>query len=151
MRRKKTMTESGPKLLIVESRAKIKTISKFLGKDFKIMSTFGHIKDLPPRRLGINRDDKTHKIELKYEVMKDKANVISDICKQAMHSSEILLASDPDREGEIIAWHIGQEIGKVFSAPDKIHRITFNEITKSAIKDAIDHKTDVDMHKVNAQ
>jgi DNA topoisomerase I len=151
MRRKKSMREDGPKLLIVESPAKIKTISKFLGKDFRIMSTFGHIKDLPPRRLGITRDEKTGHIEIKYEPLKDKASVIADICKQAGASSEILLASDPDREGEIISWHIGQEIEKVFADPDKIHRITFNEITKTAIAEAIEHKTNIDMNMVNAQ
>lgn len=150
MRRKKSMREDGPKLLIVESPAKIKTISKFLGKDFRIMSTFGHIKDLPPRRLGVTRDDKGH-LEIKYDVIKDKASVIADICKQAGNSSEIFLASDPDREGEIISWHIGQEIEKIFADPDRIHRITFNEITKPAIAQAIEQKTDVDMHLVNAQ
>lgn len=145
------MNEKGPKLLIVESPAKIKTLSKFLGKDFRIMSTFGHIKDLPARRLGITRDEKDNSIELRYDVMKDKSKVITDICKQAQSSSEIYLASDPDREGEIISWHIGQEILKVFSAPDRIHRITFNEITKPAVQSAIDHKTDIDMNLVNAQ
>ena len=151
MRRKKTMNENGPKLLIVESPAKIKTISKFLGKDFKIMSTFGHVKDLPQRRIGIVRDPKTRTIELKYEAMKDKAQTIADICKQARICSEVYLASDPDREGEIISWHIGQEIEKVFAAPEHIHRITFNEITKTAITAAIDAKTTVDLNKVGAQ
>lgn len=149
-RKRKTMDEKGPKLLIVESPSKIKTISKFLGKDFKIMSTFGHVKDLPPRKLGITRND-DGSITLDYTVIKDKATTIADICKQASKCSEIYLASDPDREGEIIAWHIGQEIGKVFSAPDRIHRIVFNEITKPAITDAIEHKSDVDEHKVQAQ
>jgi DNA topoisomerase-1 len=151
MRRRKTMNEDGPKLLIVESPAKIKTISKFLGKDFKIMSTFGHVKDLPTRKLGIVRDEKTHAIDLEYAVIKDKATVISDICKQARQCSEVYLASDPDREGEIIAWHIGQEIEKVFPDPDKIHRISFNEITKPAIIEAIEKKVHVNIHKVNAQ
>ena len=151
MRRKKTMNESGPKLLIVESPGKIKTISKFLGKDFRIMSTVGHIKDLPQRRIGIVVDEKTGAIDLKYDVLKDKANVIADICKQARVSSEIFLAADPDREGEIIAWHIGQEIEKVFTDPARIHRITFNEITKSAIQEAIQHPASVDINKVGAQ
>ena len=151
MRRKKTMNESGPKLLIVESPSKIKTISKFLGKDFKIMSTFGHVKDLPPRSLGIERDPKTKAIEIIYQAIKDKATTIADICKQARISSEVLLASDPDREGEIIAWHIGNEIEKVFADPTHIHRITFNEITKPAITEAIEHKTKIDMNLVKAQ
>ncbi len=148
--KKETTKKSGMKLLIVESPAKIKTISKFLGADFKIMSTFGHIKDLPSKKLGIARDEKTNKITLDYEVLKDKQEKITEICKQASRASEIYLASDPDREGEIIAWHISQEIKKVADA-ESIYRITFNEITKDAIVEAIDKKTVIDENKVNAQ
>ncbi len=139
------------KLLIVESPAKIKTISKFLGSDFKIMSTFGHVKDLPPKKLGISRDEKDNHIELEYVPIKDKAKTIAEICKQASRSGEVYLASDPDREGEIISWHIGQEIAKVFSDKSKIYRITFNEITKPAILAAIDDKSTVNMKMVRAQ
>lgn len=149
-RRKRTMNENGPKLLIVESPAKIKTISKFLGKDFRIMSTFGHVMDLPERRIGVGITE-DNKIEIDYVPLKDKASTISDICKQARESSEILLASDPDREGEIISWHICQQIAKVFADDAKIHRITFNEITKPAILEAIERKTEIDMNKVYAQ
>ncbi len=119
------------KLVIVESPAKIKTISKILGKDFKIMSTVGHIMDLPKKKLGItiNKDS----IDLDYVVMDDKEKVIADICKEASKSDEVYLASDPDREGEIISWHIGREIEKVIKNKKNIHRITFNEITKPAI------------------
>jgi len=148
---KKSIMINGPKLLIVESPAKIKTLSKFLGKDFKIMSTFGHIKDLPPKKLGITLDDKTKRIELEYVPIKDKASVIADICKQATRSSEVYLASDPDREGEIISWHIGQEIEKVFADDTKMYRITFNEITKPAVTDAIGHKHHIDLDRVQAQ
>ena len=98
------------KLLIVESPAKIKTISKFLGKDFKILSTVGHIKDLPQDRIGVTINSGVH---LEYVVMDKKEKVISDICKEASKSDEIYLAPDPDREGEIIAWHIAGEIEKV--------------------------------------
>lgn len=136
------------KLVIVESPAKIKTISKILGKDFKIMSTVGHIKDLPKKKLGITINGS---IELEYVVMDDKAKVIADICKEASKADEVYLASDPDREGEIISWHIGQEIEKVIKNKKNIHRITFNEITKPAILEAIEKTTDVDMKKVNAQ
>ncbi len=145
-----TTRKSGMKLLIVESPAKIKTISKFLGKDFKIMSTFGHIKDLPSKKLGIKINEKTKKISLEYEVLKDKQEKITDICKQASKCSEVYLASDPDREGEIISWHISQEIEKVVD-PENIYRITFNEITKDAIEEAINNKTVVDEKKVEAQ
>jgi len=149
--KKKSMNESGPRLLIVESPAKIKTISKFLGKDFKIMSTFGHVKDLPPRKIGITRNEKTGKIDIEYVAIKDKASTIADICKESTRCSEVYLASDPDREGEIISWHIGQEIAKVFADEDKIYRITFNEITKPAILEAIKNHSHVDLHKVEAQ
>lgn len=149
--KRKTTMKNGPKLLIVESPAKIKTISKFLGPDFKIMSTFGHIMDLPSRKLGITIDDKTHAITLEYVPIKDKASVIADICKQASKSSEVYLASDPDREGEIISWHIGKQIEKVFADDTKIYRISFNEITKPAVMEAIENKTEVDINKVNAQ
>ncbi|OQA35896.1 MAG: DNA topoisomerase 1 [Candidatus Dependentiae bacterium ADurb.Bin331] len=136
------------KLLIVESPAKIKTISKFLGKDFKIMSTIGHIKDLPPKRIGVSINGS---VEIDYEVIEDKDKVIADICKEAAKSDVIYLAPDPDREGEIIAWHIAQEIAKVFKKKDKIFRITFNEITKPAITEAIEHPSTIDEKKVAAQ
>jgi len=136
------------KLLIVESPAKIKTISKFLGKDFKIMSTIGHIKDLPPKEIGVSVGDT---IDIHYVVLDKKQKVINDICKEARTCDEIFLAPDPDREGEIIAWHIGNEIEKVVKDSTKIHRITFNEITKSAITQAIEHPSTIDMEKVAAQ
>lgn len=138
------------KLLIVESPAKIKTISKFLGKDFKIMSTVGHIKDLPPKKIGVEITDDNH-IEIDYQVLEDKEKVIAEICKAAHGSDIIYLAPDPDREGEIIAWHIGQDIEKVAKKNAEIQRITFNEITKSAIEDAINHPGKIDMKKVAAQ
>jgi len=139
------------KLLIVESPAKIKTISKFLGKEFKIMSTVGHIKDLPQKELGITIDEKNKKILIDYVVIEKKDKVIADIVKEARSSDEIYLAPDPDREGEIIAWHIAQDIEKVVKDHKKIHRITFNEITKPAIQNALEHPSHIDIDKVNAQ
>lgn len=136
-------------LLIVESPAKIKTITKFLGSGFKVMSTIGHIKDLPARKVGVTLVD--DHVELEYVTLDKKEKVIKDICKEAKTATAILLAPDPDREGELIAWHIGQEIEKVVKDPSIIHRITFNEITKSAIEEAIRHQGVVDEHKVNAQ
>lgn len=138
------------KLLIVESPAKIKTISKILGNDFKIMSTVGHIMDLPPHKIGVSINQKKGTIGIDYVVMKNKEQVIQDIVKNAKNCGEILLAPDPDREGEIIAWHIGQEIAKVVN-PEKIRRITFNEITKEAILEAIAHPADINMQRVAAQ
>jgi DNA topoisomerase-1 len=136
------------KLLIVESPGKIKTILKFLGSDFKIMSTVGHIKDLPTKTLGINMTEKA--ITLDYVTLKDKDKVIAEIVKAAKNSDEIYLAPDPDREGEIIAWHVQEEINKV-AKPEQIHRIAFNEITKPAILNAIAHPSHIDMPKVFAQ
>lgn len=136
------------KLLIVESPAKIKTISKFLGKDFKILSTLGHVKDLPQKSLGIAVNDG---FALDYEILAGKEKTVAEICKEAARSDEIYLAPDPDREGEIIAWHIDQEIEKVVKDSSKIHRITFNEITKTAIEDALAHPKHIDLHKVGAQ
>jgi DNA topoisomerase-1 len=138
------------KLLIVESPAKIKTIGKFLGKDFKIMSTVGHIKDLPSKKLGIT-ENKAGDIELEYVTIEDKEKIIAEICKEAAKCDEIYLASDPDREGEIIAWHIGKEIEKVVKNKKIIHRITFNELTKNAILEAIENKGKIDEQKVAAQ
>ena len=136
------------KLLIVESPAKIKTISKFLGKDFRIMSTIGHIKDLPKKEIGVEINGE---IDIKYVIMENKDKVVADICKAASTSDQIFLAPDPDREGEIIAWHIGQEIEKVIKDKNIIKRITFNEITEPAILEAIQNIDTVDMKKVAAQ
>ena len=137
------------KLLIVESPAKIKTISKFLGSEFKIMSTVGHIKDLPTKELGITKEK--NEIALDYVVLTNKQKVINDINKAAQSADEIYLAPDPDREGEIIAWHVAEEVKKNLKKGAKIHRITFNEITKTAIIEAIEHPSTIDMQKVAAQ
>jgi len=112
------------------------------------MSTVGHIKDLPTKKLGVTMNGS---IELEYVTIEDKEKVIADICKQAATADEIYLASDPDREGEIISWHIEQEIKKVAKKKTKIHRILYNEITKDAILDAIKNAEDVDLQKVAAQ
>ncbi len=95
------------KLLIVESPAKIKTISKFLGRDFKILSTVGHVKDLPQKKLGVTVNGG---VKIDYVVLEKKDKVLQEICKEASKAAEVFLAPDPDREGEIIAWHVEQEI-----------------------------------------
>jgi DNA topoisomerase-1 len=136
------------KLLIVESPSKIKTISKFLGKDFVILSTLGHIKDLPSKKIGITIDE--HSIDLEYEAIKGKQKTITEIVQAAKRSDTIYLAPDPDREGEIIAWHVEQEIKK-YVKPENIHRISFNEITKPAVLKAIENTSVVDLKMVAAQ
>src|SRR5437762_1434898 len=136
------------KLIIVESPAKIKTISKFLDKNFVIMSTMGHIKDLPTKKLGVTMNDT---INIDYVVLEGKEQTIANICKQASTSDIIYVAPDPDREGEIIGWHIAQEIAKVAKKNAKVYRISFNELTKTAVIDAIEHPGEINMKLVEAQ
>src|SRR3989344_460248 len=106
------------KLLIVESPGKIKTIKKFLGPEFVVMSTVGHIKDLPTHEMGVTRNP----ITLTYVPIKDKEKTIAELCKAASSADEIYLAPDPDREGEIIAWHAWQEIEKVVKPKSHMYR-----------------------------
>lgn len=138
------------KLLIVESPAKIKTIKKFLDKDFHIMSTMGHIMDLPKKTLGVTIEEDDG-IKIEYVPIETKDKTIADICKAARTSDIIYLAPDPDREGEIIAWHVDNQIQKVLKKGAEVYRITFNEITKPAILDAIEHPAQIDQNKVAAQ
>ncbi|HSC25321.1 MAG TPA: type I DNA topoisomerase [Candidatus Babeliales bacterium] len=137
------------KLIIVESPAKIKTITKFLDKDFVIMSTMGHIKDLPSKTIGVSIDDKG--INIEYVTLEGKEAVIAGICKQASTSDIIYLAPDPDREGEIIGWHTAQEIAKVIKKNAQVYRIAFNEITQSAVLEAINHPGEINLKLVEAQ
>lgn len=147
----KTTEKTSLKLIVVESPSKIKTISKFLDKSFRIVSTLGHIKDLPEKKLGVAFDEKTGAISLDYVALAGKQTVITDICKQASGCDEIYLASDPDREGEIIAWHIAEEIAKVLKTNKKMYRISFNEITKPAVQEGIENKRQIDMDRVASQ
>ncbi|HLW72624.1 MAG TPA: type I DNA topoisomerase [Candidatus Babeliales bacterium] len=137
------------KLIIVESPAKIKTISKFLDKDFVIMATMGHIKDLPSKKIGVSMDKKG--ITIDYVTLEGKEQTIANICKQASTCDTIYIAPDPDREGEIIGWHIAQEIAKVTKKGTKTYRIAFNEITAPAIQEAINHPGEINIKLVEAQ
>lgn len=136
------------KLLIVESPAKIKTIAKFLGNEFRIMSTMGHIMDLPTKKTGVTINGS---IEIEYVPIDGKEAVITDICREARTSDIIYIAPDPDREGEIIAWHVENAIKDSVKKKKEIYRITFNEITKPAVLNAIEHTSDVDLKRVSAQ
>ena len=132
-------------LVIVESPAKAKTIEKFLGKDFRVVSSFGHIRDLSKKNLGI---DIENNFAPDYEVPKEKAKVVSELRKAASDSNNIWIASDEDREGEAIAWHLASVL-KLDLASTK--RIVFHEITKEAISNAIQNPRQVDMNLVNSQ
>jgi DNA topoisomerase-1 len=132
-------------LVIVESPAKAKTIEKFLGKDFRVVSSFGHIRDLAKKNLGI---DVENNFTPDYEIPKEKAKVVSELRKAAADSKNIWIASDEDREGEAIAWHLASVL-KLDLATTR--RIVFHEITKEAITDAINNPRQVDMNLVNSQ
>ena len=131
-------------LVIVESPAKAKTIEKFLGKDFKVMSSYGHIRDLKKKELSI--DDET--LEPEYEIPEEKEKLVADLRSKAEKAERVWLASDEDREGEAISWHLCEVLGR---DEEKTNRIVFHEITKTAILDAIKNPRHLDMNLVNAQ
>ena len=131
-------------LVIVESPAKAKTIEKFLGGDFKVMSSYGHIRDLKKKELSI--DDDT--LEPEYEIPDDKKKLVSELKSNARRAEKVWLASDEDREGEAISWHLCEVLGL---DEEKTNRIVFHEITKPAILEAIEHPRHLDMNLVNAQ
>ena len=132
-------------LIIVESPAKAKTIQKFIGKDFTVISSKGHVRDLPQKDLGIDVDKS---FEPKYVILDDKKSLISDIKKKAEEADVVWLATDDDREGEAISWHLMQV---AHLDPAKVRRIVFHEITKSAIDNALAHPRELDVNLVDAQ
>ncbi len=131
-------------LVIVESPAKAKTIEKFLGADFKVMSSYGHIRDLKKKNFGVDLDT----FKPQYEIPADKKHVVSELRAQAKKSEAVWLASDEDREGEAISWHLAEVLGL---DPKLTRRIVFHEITKPAIMAAIEHPRHIDLHLVDAQ
>src|SRR5512147_2754031 len=139
---------NGPSLVIVESPAKAKTIKKYLGRAFDVRASVGHVKDLPKSKMGV--DIEGGSFEPEYDVIKGKAKVLSEIKRAARTASRVLLATDPDREGEAIAWHISEELGAV-GGDARVRRVLFNEITKSAIQKAIEHPIDLDRSKFESQ
>ncbi|MGO3707422.1 MAG: type I DNA topoisomerase [Mesonia hippocampi] len=132
-------------LVIVESPAKAKTIEKFLGKEYKVVSSFGHIADLPTKELGVNVDED---FKPKYVVNKDKKDVVKQLKSLSAKAETIWLASDEDREGEAIAWHLAETLKLT---DEKTKRIVFHEITKKAIQNAIENPRTIDYNLVNAQ
>lgn len=132
-------------LVIVESPAKAKTIEKFLGKDYKVMSSYGHIRDLRKKDFSIDTDNDFQPI---YEIPEDKKKLVAELKKAAKEAEVVWLASDEDREGEAIAWHLYEVLGL---NPENTHRIVFHEITKDAILNAIKNPRDIDINRVDAQ
>src|SRR5574338_359615 len=133
-------------LVVVESPAKAKTINKYLGRDYKVMASMGHVRDLPKSKLGVDVDDD---FEPTYEVIPSRKKVLTELRAEAKKADEIYLATDPDREGEAIGWHLAEELGT--GKKKKVRRLMFNEITKKAILEALNHPSDIDMKMVDAQ
>ena len=132
-------------LVIVESPAKVKTIKKFLGSNYEVAASNGHVRDFPKSQFGI---DVENDYEPKYITIRGKGDLLSALRKEAKKADKIYLATDPDREGEAISWHLQQALKE---DPSKMHRITFNEITKTAVKASIKQARDIDMNLVDAQ
>ncbi|HAS82567.1 MAG TPA: type I DNA topoisomerase [Verrucomicrobia bacterium] len=139
----------GKSLVIVESPAKAKTINKMLGKDVMVMSSMGHVRDLPVKELGV---DVAKGFKISYEVVKGRKKVVDELTAAAKECDAIYLAPDPDREGEAIAWHLKEILAKnKANAGKPFYRITYNEITPRAVKAAFDHPGEINMPRVDAQ
>jgi DNA topoisomerase-1 len=132
-------------LVIVESPAKAKTIKKFLGRDFTVKASMGHVRDLPKKELGVDEKD----FSPTYQVLPEKKKVLAELKKAAKAAEAVYLASDPDREGEAICWHLQEELSK--GAKAEFHRVLFNEITKRAVVGAFEKPQSIDINKVDAQ
>ncbi|MCI5529364.1 MAG: type I DNA topoisomerase [Blautia sp.] len=132
-------------LVIVESPAKVKTIKKFLGANYDVEASNGHVRDFPKSQFGI---DVENDFEPKYITIRGKGELLAKLRKAAKKADRIYLATDPDREGEAISWHLTQALRE---DPKKMHRITFNEITKTAVKDSLKHAREINMNLVDAQ
>ena len=140
----KRSAKGGTSLVIVESPAKARTIGKYLGRGYTVKATVGHVRDLPKRELGV---DVEHGFTPKYVTIKEKAKTLAEIKKAAKQSDRVLIATDPDREGEAIAWHVADQIGN----GGAVRRVLFHEITKDAVQAALAHPQDIDRRKVDAQ
>ena len=134
-------------LVIVESPAKAKTIEKYLGKDFKVLASYGHVRDLPPKDGSVRPDED---FEMDWEAYRDKASRIKDISDAAKKADRLILATDPDREGEAISWHVKELLAKRKALPKDVERVTFNAITKQAVTDAMKAPRDLDHDLIDA-
>ncbi len=132
-------------LVIVESPAKVKTIKKFLGNNYQVLASYGHVRDLPKSQMGV---DVEHGYEPKYITIRGKGDVLAELRKEVKKADKIYLATDPDREGEAISWHLKEALKL---DDKKVYRITFNEITQSAVKESFKHAREIDMNLVDSQ
>jgi DNA topoisomerase I len=134
-------------LVIVESPAKAKTIEKYLGKDFKVLASYGHVRDLPPKDGSVNPDDD---FAMEWELYRDKQSRFKEIADAAKGASRLVLATDPDREGEAISWHVLELLKKRKSLPASVDRVTFNAITKTAVTEAMARPRELDQPLIDA-
>lgn len=132
-------------MVVVESPAKAKTINKFLGKKYQVIACMGHVRDLPEKDLGIDIEQGFRPL---YKTIRGKGKVVGQLRSSAKSVGKVFLATDPDREGEAIAWHVAHEVGKDIG---DVHRVLFNEITKRAVTKAVENPGKIDLNKVNAQ
>src|SRR6478672_11299812 len=131
-------------LVVVESPAKAKTINKYLGRDYKVVASMGHIRDLPKSKLGVDVDND---FEETYESLESRKKVLKELKDAAKDATEIYVATDPDREGEAIGWHLAEELGS--GNKKKIRRLMFNEITKKGVLSAMEHPTSINKQMVD--
>lgn len=134
-------------LVIVESPAKAKTIEKYLGKDFKVLASYGHVRDLPPKDGSVRPDEG---FAMDWELYRDKQSRFKEIADTAKKADRLILATDPDREGEAISWHVRELLGKRKALPGQVERVTFNAITKQAVTEAMKAPRDLDQDLIDA-
>ena len=134
-------------LVIVESPAKAKTIEKYLGKDFKVLASYGHVRDLPPKDGSVRPDED---FAMDWETYRDKMKRVKDIADNAKKADRLILATDPDREGEAISWHVKELLAKRKALPKEVDRVTFNAITKQAVTEAMKSPRDLDQPLIDA-
>src|SRR4051812_37404674 len=133
-------------LVVVESPAKAKTINKYLGKNYKVIASMGHVRDLPKSKIGVDIEEG---FEPSYEVIASRKKVLKELKEEAKKPTDIFIATDPDREGEAIGWHLAEELGS--GNKKKIRRLMFNEITKKGVLSALEKPTTIDKKMVDAQ
>src|SRR6201991_4834221 len=134
-------------LVIVESPAKAKTIEKYLGKDYRVLASYGHVRDLPARDGSVNPDAD---FAMEWETYADKSKQLKAIADEAKKADRLILATDPDREGEAISWHVQEVLRNKKALPKEVERVTFNAITKPAILHAMEHPRELDTDLIDA-
>src|SRR5438045_4929682 len=135
------------KLVVVESPAKAKTISKYLGGGHRGLASFGHVRDLPPKDGSV---DPEHDFEMLWQVSPDRSKQLKAITDEAKHADTLILATDPDREGEAISWHVQEVLRQKKALPANVERVTFNAITNSAVTEAMKHPRGLDEDLIDA-